>query len=274
MEVEYNLGKLVFEVRKMRAAYINQLGAFCGKRDVKELTQDTLYQKYGFLQADVMVLFGGSILCGGDVLAHAIQERVAKTYVIVGGAGHTTDTLRARVKLEYPDIETRQKTEAEIFEEYIEKKYNVKADFLECKSTNCGNNITFLLDLLDEKQISFQSIILSQDATMQHRMEATLRKYISNDVTIINFATYEAKVVEKDDILEYEEEIYGMWEIKRYLSLLLGEIPRLMDNQEGYGPKGKGFIAHVEIPKEVEHSFMELKRMYPEFVRKAEERYE
>jgi uncharacterized SAM-binding protein YcdF (DUF218 family) len=258
----------------MRAAYMNQLGAFCGKRDVKELTQDALYQKYGFLQADVMVLFGGSILCGGDVLAHAIQERVAKTYVIVGGAGHTTDTLRARVELEYPDIATSQKTEAEIFEEYIEKKYNVKADFLECKSTNCGNNITFLLDLLDEKQISFQSIILSQDATMQHRMEATLRKYISNDVTIINFATYEAKVVEKDDILEYEEEIYGMWEIKRYLSLLLGEIPRLMDNQEGYGPKGKGFIAHVEIPKEVEHSFMELKRMYPEFVRKAEERYE
>ena len=65
--------------------WINTLGAFCGVRDVPTLTKDVLEQKYGFRQADVMVLFGGSILCGGNVLAEAMKNQAAKKYVIVGG---------------------------------------------------------------------------------------------------------------------------------------------------------------------------------------------
>lgn len=30
-----------------------------------------------------------------------------------------------------------------------------------------------------------------------------------------------------------------------------GEIPRLRDDVNGYGPKGKKFIAHVNIPDKV-----------------------
>ena len=55
------------------AECINILGDFCGKRDVDELTKEELKRIYGIDQADVMVLFGGSILCGGDVLARAIR---------------------------------------------------------------------------------------------------------------------------------------------------------------------------------------------------------
>ena len=44
-----------------RAKAINILGEFCGKR---------------------------------DILVEAIQNEVAKKYIIVGGAGHTTETLR------------------------------------------------------------------------------------------------------------------------------------------------------------------------------------
>lgn len=73
---------------------INVLGKFCGMRDVDCLDRESLLKKYGIPQADVFVLFGGSILAGGDVLAEAIRNRIAKVYVIVGGAGHTTKTLR------------------------------------------------------------------------------------------------------------------------------------------------------------------------------------
>lgn len=73
------------------ANQINILGAFCGKRDVAELTSEQLTKTFGILQADVMALFGGSILCGGDVLVQAMKNKVAKKYVIVGGAGHTTE---------------------------------------------------------------------------------------------------------------------------------------------------------------------------------------
>ena len=50
-----------------------------------------------------------------------------------------------------------------------------------------------------------------------------------------------------------------MWQPKRYIDLLMGEIPRLRDDADGYGPNGRGFIAHVDIPSEVEAAFAELR---------------
>lgn len=54
------------------------------------------------------------------------------------------------------------------------------------------------------------------------------------------------------------KDIWGMWDIDRYISLLMGEIPRLSDDENGYGPKGKNFIAHVDITSEVKNAFDEL----------------
>ena len=42
-----------------------------------------------------------------------------------------------------------------------------------------------------------------------------------------------------------------MWDMERYVSLLMGETPRLTDDAAGYGPHGAGYIAHVDIPEEV-----------------------
>lgn len=252
---------------------INILGEFCGKRDIPELTSNQLLEKYGFSQADVMVLFGGSILCGGDVLAHAMQNHVAKKYVIVGGAGHTTEALRVKMHHEVPDIETTGLSEAEIFARYLKYRYGLVPDYLERQSTNCGNNITYLLDLLREQHVPFRSIILSQDATMQHRMEAVLRKYVDDDIRIINYSTYSAKVIAIDNRLTYEKDIWGMWDISKYTSLLMGEIPRSTDDENGYGPKGKDYIAHVDVPSEVRCAFNELRDQYPDLVRKANPLY-
>ena len=55
---------------------INTLGNFCGKRDIEELTSSALTEKYNTPQADIFVLFGGSIICGGDVLAKKIREEL------------------------------------------------------------------------------------------------------------------------------------------------------------------------------------------------------
>ena len=228
------------------AENINILAKFLGTRDIDALNQEELFNRYGIHQVDVMVLFGGSILEGGDVLASGIKN-------FVGGAGHTTDTLRQVVHLEYPDIETTDLSEAEIFQKYIKHVYGCMADYLETKSTNCGNNITYLLDLLKENNISFKSIILSQDASMQRRMAAGLKKYVKEDVTIIN--------------------IHGMWSINRYVNLLMGEIPRLSDDANGYGPNGKNYIAHVDIPENVMIAFEELKLVFGSETREANPLY-
>lgn len=251
---------------------INILGDFCGKRDVPFLTRKELKNKYGINCADVMVLFGGSILCGGDVLADAIKEQVAEKYIIVGGAGHTTETLRIKMNAEFPEIKTKGMPEAKIFETYLETQYGLQADFLECNSTNCGNNITYLLELLKNNHIPCHSIILAQDATMQYRMEAGLRKY-APDMNIINYAIYDAKVILKNSAPVFEKEIWGMWDMDRYINLLMGEIVRLSDKRGGYGPKGNNFIAHVDIPQQVQEAFSELEKEYIGMVRKANPRY-
>lgn len=260
-------------MKQIIADNINILSKFCGKRDIKLLTKEELQDKYSINQVDVMVLFGGSILCGGDVLATAMRNNIAKKYIIVGGAGHTTDTLRSKVREELPKIETEGLSEAEIFSLYLKFKYNLKPDLLECNSTNCGNNITNLLDTLETNKIDFNSIILVQDSTMQYRMEAGLRKYVADDVKIINYAAYEMKVTIDNSELVYENDVYGMWDINHYITLLMGEIPRLTDDKDGYGPNGKDYIVHVDIPSQVEKAFLELKQEYKDLVRKANPLY-
>ena len=139
------------------ASSMNILGAFCGKRDVPALTRECLKERYSFEEADVMVLFGASVLAGGEVLAGAMKAGAA------------------------------------IFDEYLRLRHGLRADFLETESTNCGNNITNLLALIDKEQIPCRSIILSQDAAMQRRMEAGLMLHRPG-LTVVNYAVYSAEM--------------------------------------------------------------------------------
>ncbi|CAH0437798.1 hypothetical protein CQ395_16140 [Clostridium neonatale] len=249
------------------AEKINILADFCGKRDVQELTREELIKKYNIEHADSLILFGGSILEGCKVAGKAMLNGVAKKLMIVGGEGHTTESLRKKVKEECPEIETENKMEADIMGQYMNLKYNIKDYYIERESTNCGNNVTYALRLLNEKNIEAKNIIIIQDATMQHRMEAGFRKYDSN-INIINYASYKTKVIVKEDKLTFEKNnILGMWDLERYISLLMGEIPRLNDNESGYGPNGRGYIAHVEVPKDVLDAFEYLKGEYRDLVR-------
>ncbi|MEI4353114.1 ElyC/SanA/YdcF family protein [Streptococcus suis] len=236
------------------AQAVNQLVQFCGLRDLSSLTIQALQTEQGLEQVDVLAFFGGSILAGGDQLAEAIRNKLAKTYVIVGGAGHTTNGLRQQVRDHFPQLDPTGLTEAEIFQAYLEQKYSLSADLLETQSTNCGNNVTYLLDLLAEKGIDFQSILLMQDATMQRRMWATMKKYAA-DKLLLNYASYQVTIREEEDQLQFDNAPFGMWDIDRYLSLLLGEIPRLRDDEEGYGPRGANYLAHIDIPQAVEESY-------------------
>lgn len=254
------------------AQHINTLGQYCGRRDIASLSHEQLTLRYGFAQADVMVLFGGSILCGAELLADAMHSNLAKKYMIVGGEGHTTQSLRQQMQQECPEIDTVGLTEAEIYDDYINHRYGLRADLLEKASTNCGNNVTHCLALLKRHQIEHNNILIVQDATMQQRMDATFRKF-APDVTVINFASYSVNVVCKDGQLCFKQDVWGMWDMQRYITLLMGEIPRLMDNADGYGPKGKDYIAHVDIPESVLHAFEYLKKDFGSLVRTANPLY-
>jgi hypothetical protein len=251
---------------------INILGRFCGVRDVGALTGTELGKKYGFAAADVMVLFGGSIICGGDELARAMKENIARHYVIVGGAGHTTQTLRDKMRALYPRWDTAGLAEADLFNGYLQRRYGFGVGLLERRSTNCGNNITFLLELLKRENICPRSMILMQDATMQRRMAAGLRKYRPK-LTVVNYASYSVSVVCRENKAAYDREPLGMWDIERYCTLLMGEIPRLRDSESGYGPKGKDYIAHEDLPGEVLRAYETIRGYDASLIRAANDEF-
>lgn len=74
---------------------------------------------------------------------------------------------------------------------------------------------------------------------MQRRMEMGLCKYRPQGMEIINYAAYQAEVVAQGSQLTYREAIPGMWTVDRYVNLLMGEIPRLTDNDAGCAPTAK-----------------------------------
>jgi UPF0288 family protein (methanogenesis marker protein 3) len=41
----------------------------------------------------------------------------------------------------------------------------------------------------------------------------------------------------------------------------MGEIPRVRDDPKGYGPCGKNFIAHVNVPRDIEEHYNMLKTL-------------
>ena len=60
--------------------------------------------------------------------------------------------------------------------------------------------------------------------------------------------------------------------MKNY-ALKMSEIPRLIDDENGYGPRGIGYIAHIDIPEDVKNAFLSLKQIYGAKVRKANPLY-
>lgn len=94
------------------------------------------------------------------------------------------------------------------------------------------------------------------------RTLAKTGEYAILPIYIYEHAAYQAEVVAQGSQLTYREAIPGMWTVDRYVNLLMGEIPRLTDNDAGYGPNGKNYIAHDDIPPEVRAAFERLQAVY------------
>ena len=268
---------------------MNVIAAFTGLRDVDSVSRNAL-REAGLPEgrADVAVLTGGAILAGADVMARAMRAGVARTYALVGGAGHTTAAFRNSVRKLWPAAEfSDDASEAEVFDAYLRSRYGLAADVLETRSTNSGNNVSFLFGLLRAHGLEPRSLLVIQDATMQRRLDAVVRLQ-EPQVQVVNYAAYRAEVVVREggrdgaghgaggtageaalSRLGYAKAPHGMWDIDRYLRLLMGEIPRLADAPRGYGPRGEGLIAHVDIPAEVQAAFDALAAEFPDHVRKA-----
>lgn len=59
------------------------------------------------------------------------------------------------------------------------------------------------------------------------------------------------------------------WPLERWVGLVTGEVRRLRDDEYGHGPRGRGFLAHVEVPGHVEAAHAALLAAHPWWTRDA-----
>ena len=252
-------------MEKRHAEYIadrlNRIAEFLAVRDMESLSRQALLSLIGTDRVDLLILLGGNIGYGCELAGQAYADGLARQLMIVGGEGHTTEYFRDTVRQKYPNIQTDGRMEADIIADMLWEKYQISKDsvLLESRSTNCGENAEYALSLAIQEGIEPKTVLLMHDSTMQRRIDATFRKkWKQSDTRFINYAAYRAQVVANEDRLIYENDRWGMWTMERYIALLLGEIIRLHDTKDGYGPNGKGYIEHVDVPGSVLQAYRDL----------------
>jgi len=253
---------------------LNRLTCFLGMRDLPALTSAGL-ARVGLTRVDVLVLFGGCAPCGWDAVATAYKRGLADRLLLVGGEGHTTPMLRRLLAGRVPEPTLAAAAEADLMARYFADRHGIDDPLIERQSTNCGNNLTFAQQVLAAAGLAPASMVLVQDPSMQRRMDAGMRRvWTLGHPQVLNFAGHLPTIVARAGRLEFADSSgWGCWDLEHYLTLLLGEIPRLTDDADGYGPAGRGFIAHVDIPRDVADAYVRVRARLDTVARPADPRY-
>lgn len=233
---------------------LNRISDFLAYRNLDKLEEEELYQKTGSRSVDLLILLGNSVLYTIEFAARAYRKGLCNKVMIVGGIGHATEYLRENIRKEkyYNHIITEGKPEAKMIYQILTTFYGIPGRdvIMEITSTNCGANAIEALKVLKKLSLQPEKAILVQDPTMQLRSYASFKKSWKEENTcLLSYAPFIPKLILQDNDIKFQRLVEGIWSIERFISLIIGEIPRLLDNEKGYGPKGKNFIEHVEVPE-------------------------
>lgn len=222
----------------------------------------------GSLEVDLVILAGHAVLPNVEG-AIALAKKYQLPLLISGGIGHSTGLLAEMISSHplYRQIATRGKSEAELLGEMAQLFAALPDDqlLLETASRNCGENAAFSQALLDAQRWQPQHVLLVQDPLMQRRTWETFRyqwRDRADAPEFISWPVFTPQVMMDAGMLRITgAPPQGLWSMERFLSLLMGEVQRLRDDEHGYGPRGTGFLGHVEVPEAVEAGWQRLKQL-------------
>lgn len=248
-------------------------------------------------QADTIVICASAVLHGAETIFRKLQEGSlsAKTLVLCGGVGHSTTLIweavaRHPVYSELSDA-VRGQAEGTVLELLLHRFFDFQKItetgcrvLVEDKSTNCGSNAQETRRVL-ESSVSLAppaSITIVQDPTMALRTKAAFEKvYEDSDhpPVFVSCPTFVPRVewrsppsaADQDTTVGNDDRTSrvsfavpglsseGLWRMDRFTELIIGEVPRLRDDEDGYGPNGRHFIVHVDVPPEIERAWQVLR---------------
>lgn len=217
------------------------------------------------VDADLLILAGHAVLPNIEG-AVALAKTSGLPLLISGGFGHATPLLAGAMAAHprYRQLNTQGKSEAQMLAAIARTLADLPDDrlLLEDESRNCGENAAFSQRLLDSRAIRPQRVILIQDPLLQRRTDATFRwqwRDRSDAPRFINWPVF----VPQLNLAAGQPRItgaapQGLWSLERFISLLMGEVQRLRNDEQGYGPRGKGFFAEVALPEAIDAAWQRL----------------
>lgn len=250
------------------AADINALAIFLAAQQLNDLA--------ACASVDCIIICASAVLHSAEVLFQTLQERptLTRKLVLCGGIGHSTQFLYEAVA-DHPQFHTLAKAitglpEAQvlgrIFDEFFDGAAIRAAGcqiLVEDESTNCGSNAIKSREVLGRFACDPKNIILIQDPTMMLRTKASFEQAYKHRESCPRFIGCPVFVPQvrpsAQGLLVYAvDSPPRLWDMQRFIDLILGEIPRVRDDENGYGPNGRGFIGHVHVPAEIEDAWRRL----------------
>jgi len=220
---------------------------------------------------DAILLFGNqavaTLTAACTLACRATQARL----LFSGGVGHSTALLYENLRrstygslLDDASIRAGM-AEAEIYASVAQRAFHLPASriLIEAESRHTGENARFSLRTLAAQGIGGGKILLLQDPTMQRRSVLTWRHEAEQAGMLMEARSHAAFVPQValggGAVAEFAPgPSRNSWTLPRFFGLLMGEVERLRDDENGYGPQGKNFLPHVEIPATVLESYRQL----------------
>lgn len=246
------------------ASALNTVIAFLAAVEVSAPVPERIRAETGLGEIDLLVLVGNSVVHTAVEAGRGLRAGVAPEALVTGGVGHSTADLRRALAADprFAGIPTDGRAEADLLgDALVRLGVDGRRILRERRSTNCGANAAESRRMLDALGLRPKTILLIQDPILQRRTQAAFRRVWQDepDTRFLNCPTFVPFVEAHDGRLAYvDADVAGLWPIERLLALAMGEIPRLRDDASGYGPSGRGFIVHVDIPAEVEAAYAAL----------------
>lgn len=215
---------------------------------------------------DRVILAGNAVIPTIDA-ACRIAAQNGIPLLISGGIGHSTSFLYAAVAghPRYHAIPTAGRAEASILGDIASRFWQIPTSriLIEDRSTNCGENARFSWELLKRHRQRAGRVLVVQDPTMQRRTMATFARVCRDEPVSPQWLSHPGfipRLHNGEGGVAFSPDRDGLWPVERYISLLLGELPRLYDDINGYGPAGRDFITHVEFPDAVSAAWEALRQ--------------
>ncbi|MGE9551152.1 YdcF family protein [Erwinia amylovora] len=218
------------------------------------------------VNAEMMILAGHAVL-PGITGAFDLLSASSLPVLFSGGVGHSTALLKQALSSSshYAGVSTTADSEAEMLADAAEQGAGIARErlLIENQSRNCGENADFSLTFLLNRGAVPERILLVQDPLMQRRTTATYRTAWARRGVAASFISWPVfvpslSVREGEYVITGASTQEGLWSLNRYVSMILGEVKRLRNDENGYGPAGAGFIDPVCIPAEVEAASQRL----------------